>query len=152
MSEPLARAVALAVESVEVGGGPFGCVVVTTDGRAFEGRNEVVATRDPSAHAEIQAMRAAGAATGSHDLSGAVLYASGEPCPMCFAAIHWANVESVVYAAESAQAAAAGFDDSWIADIQSGRTADPVPFVHVPRPDSAAPFEAWAAHPDRAEY
>ena len=148
----LARAVDIAVDSATSGGGPFGCVVVTADGRAFEGRNEVVALSDPSAHAEIQAVRAACAALGGPDLSGATVYASARPCPMCFAALHWAGVESVVYAATSAQAAGAGFDDAAIADIMAGKAVDPIAFLHAPRDDSDAPFAAWRANPDRAEY
>lgn len=152
MPDHLDRAIEIAERSAATGGGPFGCVVVAADGSLHEGSNEVVARRDPTAHAEIQAIRAACAAAGTHDLTGAVLYSSARPCPMCFAAIHWAGVESVVYAAASAQAAAAGFGDSWIEEILAGTRRDPVPFVHDPRPGDNAPFDTWAANPDRAEY
>jgi len=148
----LGRAIDIAVDSATSGGGPFGCVVVTADGRAFEGRNEVVALCDPSAHAEIQAVRAACAALGEPALPGATVYASAEPCPMCFAALHWAGVESVIFAATPAQAADAGFDDTAISGIATGETVDPIPFVHVPRANSDAPFAAWRSNPDRAEY
>ncbi|WP_291313063.1 nucleoside deaminase [Corynebacterium sp. UBA2622] len=148
----LTRAIEIAERSARSGGGPFGCVVVTADGDVFEGRNEVVPASDPTAHAEIQALRAACAAAGSPDLAGATVYASAQPCPMCFAALHWANVSGVVYAAAAGQAAAAGFDDSAIADIAAGRAEDTIPFVHDPRGNDNAPFEAWEHNPDRVEY
>ncbi|TVS24338.1 nucleoside deaminase [Corynebacterium sanguinis] len=147
----LARAVEIAVESARTGGGPFGCVVVTERG-VYEGHNEVVSRCDPSAHAEVQAIRAAARAQRTHQLSGAVLYASGQPCPMCFAAIRWARIDEVYYAATYAQAADAGFDDSFISDVMVGRVPDPSPFRHVPLAQSNAPFEAWAANSDRVEY
>ncbi|WKD57418.1 Guanine deaminase [Corynebacterium capitovis DSM 44611] len=147
----LERAVEIATTSASGDGGPFGCVVVTSDGAVYEGRNEVVTRRDPTAHAEIQALRAAAAHHG-HDLSGATLYSSARPCPMCFVAIHWANVERVEFAARSDQAAAAGFDDEWLARVTSGLEASPVQFRYRPLPSDNAPFEAWAANPNRVDY
>lgn len=147
----LERAVDIAVESARSGGGPFGCVVVTEQG-VYEGHNEVVTGTDPTAHAEIQAIRAAAAAENTHDLSGAVLYASGQPCPMCFAAIHWARIGEVCFAATDDQAAAAGFDDSFIAEVVCGRADGPIPFTHVPLARSNAPYEAWEKNDQRVEY
>ncbi|WP_165164110.1 nucleoside deaminase [Corynebacterium qintianiae] len=148
----LQRAIDIATESASTDGGPFGCVVVTSSGGVYEGRNDVVAAVDPTAHAEIQAIRKACCAENTHDLSGAVLYASGEPCPMCFAAIHWAHIDGVYFAATHDQAAAAGFDDSFISDVACGRVADPLPFTHMPNNRDNAPFEAWECNPDRVEY
>jgi len=92
--EPLARAIALAARNVADGGGPFGALVVAPDGREFEGVNRVTRDNDPTAHAEVVAIRAAGAALGTFDLAGCVLYASCEPCPLCLSAALWARVES----------------------------------------------------------
>lgn len=115
LSERLARAVLLGTDSVAAGGGPFGAVVARRDGSGCvsvaEGTNRVTATNDPTAHAEIVAIRAAGTALGSFDLSGCVLLASCEPCPMCLTAGLWARVDAMWFAASRDDAAAAGFDD-----------------------------------------
>ncbi|SDL81158.1 guanine deaminase [Corynebacterium mycetoides] len=147
----LQRAIEIATESAGSDGGPFGCVIVTERG-VYEGRNDVVARHDPTAHAEIQAIREACRAEGTHDLTGAVLYASGQPCPMCFAAIHWARIDTVLYAATNDQAAAAGFDDSFISEVACGNADGPVAFRHAPQDNDNAPFDAWAANDDRVQY
>ncbi len=101
----LDRAVALAVDSVAHAGGPFGAVVVTADGQVFEGNNRVTQDNDPTAHAEVTAIRRACAALGTFDLTGATLYSSCEPCPMCLASALWARVQAVHYAADRYDAA-----------------------------------------------
>lgn len=150
--EHLAHACRLAVDSVRSGGGPFGAVVVR-DGRVVAtGTNRVTVDDDPTAHAEVTALRQAGAVLGTHELDGCTVYASCRPCPMCMTAAWWARVDRVVYAAESAAAAAAGFDDTrfW-AGIREDALA-PVPAEHVDHPDASAPFDAWDARADREAY
>src|SRR5438309_1110140 len=114
MHESLMReAIALALESVRSGvGGPFGAIVVHAGRIVGQGTNLVTATNDPTAHAEIIALRQAGQALATFRLQGCELYASCEPCPMCLAAIYWARIDRVYYAATRADAAAAGFDDA----------------------------------------
>lgn len=96
---PMERAIRLAEENVAAGGGPFGAVLVAPDGRQFHGINRVTATPDPTAHAEVDAIRAAARALGTADLCGSTLHASCEPCPMCLAAALWARVDRLVHAA-----------------------------------------------------
>src|SRR5690242_18008414 len=108
------RAIALALENIQAGGGPFGCVIVR-DGRIIaEGANRVTASKDPTAHAEIVAIREACRALKSFQLDGCDLYTSCEPCPMCLGAIYWARLSRVLYAASAADASSAGFDDGFI--------------------------------------
>lgn len=148
----LARACQLGVDSVRLGGGPFGAVVTRGDDVVAEGANRVTTDDDPTAHAEVVALRAAGAALGTHDLSGLTLYASCRPCPMCMAAAWWARVDRIVYAADSAAAAAAGFDDArfWAGMVDGG--AAPVRPEHIDHPAAGDPFSAWAASEHREDY
>jgi guanine deaminase len=149
----LSRAIALAGANAATDGGPFGALVVTADGRTFEGANRVTATNDPTAHAEVTAIRAACSGMDTFDLSGAVMYASCEPCPMCLGAALWARVGRVVYAADRHDAAAAGFDDAAFYDYLESPDRDGLmPLVHRAIPEAAAPFEAWRANADRTEY
>lgn len=150
----MAEAIALARRSVEDGaGGPFGALVVR-DGRILgRGRNRVVADCDPTAHAEVRAIRAACASLRVFRLEGALLYASCEPCPMCLAAAHWAGLSGVVYAAESADAAALGFADGAIRDILAGRTEDlALPRAQIMRAEALAVFRLWGQSPLRVPY
>jgi len=148
---PLARALELARASVAAGGGPFGAVVARDGAVLGEGTNRVTATHDPTAHAEVVALRAAAARLGTHDLSGATLYASCEPCPMCLGAALWARVARVVFAATRDDAAAAGFDDArFHAHFAGGAPALAV--VRVAHRDARTPFDAWRAHPGRVPY
>ena len=102
-------------------GGPFGAVV-TRDGLVIaRGHNQVVGLNDPSAHAEVQAIRAACRELGTFDLSGCEIYATCEPCPMCFSAIHWARLDRVHFGASRGDAAAVGFDDAAIYDVLAER-------------------------------
>lgn len=149
------EAIRLAVESATGGGGPFGAVVAGPDGAVVAtGANRVVPDRDPTAHAEVVALRGAAVALGSPDLSGCVLYASCHPCPMCLVAAWWARVDRVVYAAEAEDAAAAGFDDRRFWDALGGGAdaGSIVPLEHAPSPSAAAPFDAWLANPARTPY
>lgn len=150
----MARAIELAIENVRSGrGGPFAALVVK-DGRIVgEGTNCVTSTNDPTAHAEVVAIRAACAALGAFQLDGCDFYTTCEPCPMCFGAIYWARPSRVYFAARSADAAAADFDDAFI----SQQLALPVgermiPFLELMRDESLACFRAWSEKTDRIEY
>ncbi|WP_136611233.1 nucleoside deaminase [Sinomonas albida] len=151
----LARAVQLAAQNVLENGGPFGAVVVSADGQIFDGVNRVTANNDPTAHAEVTAIRAACRALGTFDLSGAVLYSSCEPCPMCLASALWARVETVRFAADRHDAAAAGFDDAVFYDYFDTHVEQrSMPVVHS-EPEGisrTAPFEQWATFAQRVEY
>ncbi len=152
----LARAVELATQNVRNSGGPFGAIVVTADGRVFEGVNRVTATLDPSAHAEVTAIRAACQGIGSFDLTGAVLYSSCEPCPMCLATSLWARVGRVYFAADRHDAATAGFDDAAFYRYFEGGPADRLvmPVAHFALDDElrVAPFTEWQNTGSRVEY
>jgi guanine deaminase len=150
----LARAVELAARGSEAGdGGPFGAVVVR-DGKVIgEGWNRVVVDRDPTAHAEVNAIRAACAAIGTFHLTGCVLYASSEPCPMCLSAAYWARLERIVFANSRAEAAAIGFcDDEIYCELDRDPAARRVLMEHHPLPEALDPLRRWAADPRRIPY
>lgn len=148
----LTRACELAAASASGSGGPFGALVVRDGAAVATGTNRVTTDDDPTAHAEVVALRAAGRALGTHDLSGCVLYASCEPCPMCAAAAWWSRVDRVVFAASASDAADAGFDDGGFWAAMRGTGPEPVRTVQVAVDAAADPFLAWAANPDRVEY
>ncbi len=150
----LDRAVALAeTASADGAAGPFGAVVARGERILGEGWNRVVGDHDPSAHAEIVAIRAACATLGSHALTGCTIYSSCEPCPMCLGAIYWARLARVVFASSRADAARAGFDDAWIYDeIGRGLRDRSIEMVHVERPRAAGVFEHWTQNPHRRRY
>lgn len=149
----LSRAVELATANVADSGGPFGAVVVTADGQAFDGVNRVTASNDPTAHAEVTAIRNACAALETFDLSGAVLYTSCEPCPMCLASALWARIDRVVYAADRHDAAAAGFDDALFYEyFETPLEERSMPVAQLSGESRNAPFEAWNAAAARIEY
>lgn len=149
----LELAIELAVENVANGGGPFGAVIVRDDSLVAVGQNRVTATLDPTAHAEVVAIRAACQAEESFSLAGAVLYTSCEPCPLCLAAALWARVERVVFAADRDDAARGGFDDREFYELFSTpRELWHVAIDSVRIPQSPAPFDAWLAHEARTDY
>jgi guanine deaminase len=149
----LERAIALAVRNVADEGGPFGAVVVRDGVLLAEGVNRVTATLDPTAHAEVVAIRAACVATGDFSLTGATLYASCEPCPLCLSAALWGHVGRVVYAGTRHDAAAAGFDDArWHRLLAASTDGWPFPVDHVDVPGANDPFLAWLEHTDRTPY
>ena len=152
--EFLVMAFEVALQGVESGeGGPFGAVVVRDDEVLASAHNQVVGTNDPTAHAEIGAIRAACATLGSFQLDGCDLYASCEPCPMCLGAIYWARPRAVFYSATRQDAAQAGFDDAYVyEEIALPPEARTLPMQRVEHPEAGAPFAAWAAKPDRVEY
>jgi len=162
MSEPSAEekrrylglAIAEAVRGARAGrGGPFGAVVVKDGVVIAQASNAVVANRDPTAHAEVEAIRAACATLGSFQLDGCDLYASCEPCPMCLGAILWARPRAVYFAATRADAAAAGFDDAVFHELVEGTgRACPVRREHLACEDAGGPFAVYAGLPERVRY
>jgi len=152
--EFMVMAFEVALRGIESGaGGPFGAVVVRGDDVLATGHNQVVGTNDPTAHAEIGAIRAACASLRSFQLDGCDLYASCEPCPMCLGAIYWARPRAVFFSATREDAAQAGFDDAFIyEEMALPREARTLPLRRVEHPRAGDPFAAWAAKPDRVEY
>ncbi|MDP9027572.1 MAG: nucleoside deaminase [Actinomycetota bacterium] len=150
----LARAIALAVENVAAGGGPFGALIVGPDGAVLaEGQNRVTRDLDPTAHAEVVAIRRACTAVGSFTLAGGTLYTSCEPCPLCLSAALWARVDRVVFAADRHDAARGGFDDREFYELfEQPRDVWHIPIDSVRTPDAAAPFDAWLAQEARTDY
>ncbi len=150
----LGLAIAEAVAGVEArAGGPFGAVLVQGGAVIARGHNRVTSRPDATAHAEVEAIRAACVALGTHSLAGCELYASCEPCPMCLSAIHWARIDRVYYAATRADAAAAGFDDVRLYDELIRPDAKlGIEVIHVPAADAEAPFAAWARLEGRKPY
>ena len=149
----LGQALDLARDNVADGGGPFGAVVVRDGEVLARGVNLVAPSLDPSAHAEVVAIRRACQVLGDFRLTGCVLVSSCEPCPMCLATALWARVERVVYAADRHDAAAAGFDDRAFYDLfATPREQWAVTVAHVPHARAVAPFTAWGARRDRTDY
>jgi len=149
----LARTVELAVENVANGGGPFGALIVKDGELVAEGQNRVTANLDPTAHAEVVAIRAACQALGDFSLAGATLYTSCEPCPLCLAASLWARVDRVVFTADRHDAARGGFDDREFYELfGKERTQWHIPIDSVRTDDAPAPFDAWLSRPDRTDY
>ncbi len=155
MTDPdwLQRTVDLAVGSVADGGGPFGALIVRKGQLVSSGQNRVTRDNDPTAHAEVQAIRAAGQVLGDFAMTGCTLYASCEPCPMCAGAALWARVDRVVYAADREDAARAGFDDSALYRLFTQDSATwPVPVSQLKLDAGVAPFDAWREHQGRTRY
>jgi guanine deaminase len=150
----LGQAVDLAARNVGEGGGPFGALVVIDDQLVSTGVNRVTRDLDPTAHAEVTAIRAACQIRGDFNLPGAVLYTSCEPCPLCMSAALWARVTRVVYAADREDAARGGFDDREFYELFAGRDRATWPTrIQELRPGNAAePFDAWLAKSDRIAY
>ena len=147
------RTIQLATENVANGGGPFGAVIVRDGALLAEGQNRVTASLDPTAHAEVVAIRAACQAVGDFSLAGATLYTSCEPCPLCLSAALWARVDRVVFAGNRDDAAHGGFDDREFYELFSRDRSTWVVSIDEVRPANAtAPFDAWLAREDRTEY
>jgi tRNA(Arg) A34 adenosine deaminase TadA len=148
------RAIELAQRGVDTNaGGPFGCVVVK-DGRIIgEGCNEVTSSNDPTAHAEVVAIRNACAAIGSFQLEGCHIYTSCEPCPMCLGAIYWARPARIFYAGTREDAANAGFDDQFIYEEMEKQLEDrTMKLENLSREEAQKVFQNWADKPDKIEY
>ncbi len=149
----LAAAVELAVRNVHEGGGPFGAVIVRDGEQIGAGQNRVTRDNDPTAHAEVLAIRAACAAVGDFSLTGATLYTSCEPCPLCMSAALWARLDRVVYAADRHDAARGGFDDREFYELFARDRSTWPTVVHAgEHADSFKPFDAWLARVERVAY
>jgi len=150
----LERAVHLSRERMEANeGGPFGAVIVRDGIVLAEGWNMVTSSNDPTAHAEVTAIRRACEAVGHFELTGATLYTSCEPCPMCLASAYWARLSRIVYANTRDEAAAIGFDDAFIYDeVPKQPSERKLPMLHLPRKDASDAFAAWAVKPDKISY
>jgi guanine deaminase len=149
----LRQAIEIAVSNVRRSGGPFGAVVARNGAVIAAGANQVTRTNDPTAHAEIVAIREACRALGSFQLEGCEIYCSCEPCPMCLGAIYWARPARVFFAATAEDAAAAGFDDATIyRQIVAPPSERSIPMIHLVEEQAAAPFEEWINHADKTRY
>lgn len=150
----LREAIRLATENVIRGrGGPFGAVIVRGDRVIARGVNEVTSSNDPTAHAEILAIRRACAQLGTFRLDGCVVYCSCEPCPMCMGALYWARPDAVLYAGSKADAAAVGFDDALIwGELAVPAERRSLTMVRLLADEADAPFEAWRRSTSRIDY
>lgn len=149
----MTKAIDLATQNVHDGGGPFAALIVRDGDIVATGTNLVTSTLDPTAHAEVTAIREACRRLGTFSLAGCVLVTSCEPCPMCLAAALWGRLDAVLYAADRHDAAAAGFDDRAFYDLFTDADAVwPTPVRRIEPGGENAPFEAWCAKPDRVEY
>ena len=150
----LERAIELSRQGMEKeNGGPFGCVIVKDDTIIGEGFNRVTATNDPTAHAEIVAIRQACRNLNAHQLDGCEVYTSCEPCPMCLGAIYWARPKRVIYANTRYDAATIDFDDEFIyKEINTDLTQRRIPFIHEPHPLALQVFDDWKKKENKMKY
>lgn len=150
----MARAIQLSLDNVLSGrGGPFGAVVVKDGAILAEAANEVTATNDPTAHAEVLAIRRACQKLGSFELQGCEIYSSCEPCPMCLGAIYWARLSRIHFANGEADAARIGFDDSLIyRELSQPQAQRRIPMVQMMREEAMAAFRAWENLPNKIAY
>ena len=147
------EAIRLASESVKSGGGPFGAVIVK-DGEIIAGRsNSVTIDNDPTAHAEVNAIREAARKLGTFDLSGCTVYTSCEPCPMCLGAIYWAHIDRIFYGNNREDAAAIGFDDDFIyRELDKPMSLRSVPILPLLQNEALESFRLWDEKTDKTEY
>lgn len=149
----LAQVVDLAVQNISAGGGPFGALIAREGDVIATGSNEVTSSLDPTAHAEVVAIRRACRELGDFRLNGCLLVCSCEPCPLCLAAALWARVDGVLYAADRDDAAAAGFDDRAFHDlIGQPHESWPISIRQERTGFETGPFRAWEASPDKTPY
>ena len=149
----LKQAIELAVANVRRNGGPFGALVVRAGVVIATGCNQVTITNDPTAHAELVAVREACRILGSFQLRECDVYSSCEPCPMCLGALYWARPSRIFFAATQQDAAAAGFDDSFIyRELEMPADQRAIPMIHVADQFATRPFTEWVAKPDKTTY
>lgn len=147
------KAIELSIENVKNSGGPFGAVIVKDDEVIATGVNRVTANHDPTAHAEVSAIRAACEKLGTFDLEGCEIYTSCEPCPMCLGAIYWAHLDKIYYGNNKTDAARIGFDDSFIYDELALERKDRKKVMEEMLPEEAkVAFRAWEEKTDKTEY
>jgi guanine deaminase len=153
MDHFIEQVIELAAENVRLGGGPFAALVVKDGEVVASGANRVTLANDPTAHAEIVAIREACRTLAAFQLEGCDIYTSCEPCPMCLGAIYWARPARVFFAATHTDAAKAGFDDALIyQQIAIPPAERAIPMLRAPHNRATAPFEAWMAKRDKTEY
>ncbi|MFZ0734805.1 MAG: nucleoside deaminase [Candidatus Sulfotelmatobacter sp.] len=150
----MARAIELSLDNVLSGkGGPFGSVIVKDGKMIAEGANRVTAMNDPTAHAEVCAIREACARLGVFELSGCEIYTSCEPCPMCLGAIYWARLARVYFASLASDASKIGFDDSFIyREIGQNVRKRSISMIPMMRERALAAFQAWQEKPNKIQY
>ena len=149
----MAMAIDLSIKNVDTGGGPFGAVIVRDGEVVATGTNRVVPNTDPTAHAEIMAIRAACAKLGSFELAGCTIYSSCEPCPMCLSALYWAGVDRICYGNTKDDAKAIDFDDSFIYDqFELGYAERSIRCEHFMRSEAQEAFRKWADKEDKTRY
>ncbi|MBQ2024122.1 MAG: nucleoside deaminase [Alistipes sp.] len=147
------QAIDLSIENVANGGGPFGAVIVRDGEVIATGTNRVTANCDPTAHAEVSAIRAACAKLGDFKLSGCTIYSSCEPCPMCLSALYWAGVERIFYGNTKQDAKEIDFDDSFIYDqIALDYSERSIPCINIMRDNALEGFKAWREKADKILY
>ena len=147
------RAIELSIRNIDQGGGPFGAVIVRNGKVVAEGANRVVPNNDPTAHAEVVAIRNACRELNTFDLGGCTVYSSCEPCPMCLSALYWAGVERICYANTKHDAAAIDFDDSFIYDqLRLDYDQRSIRCEHFMRREALEAFEHWRDKTDKIEY
>ena len=151
--ELMREAIRLSVENVKNGGGPFGAVIARNGEIVATGVNRVTPLHDPTAHAEVSAIRAACNKLGTFDLSGCEIFTSCEPCPMCLGAIYWAHLDRIYYGNNQKDAAEIGFDDKFIYDELAVPVADRKKRMEALLSDEAIEaFRAWTLKEDKVEY
>lgn len=149
----MSRAIRLSIDNVGSGGGPFGAVIVHGGEIIAEAANQVAATNDPTAHAEVLAIRNACSKLGVFNLQGCEIYASCEPCPMCLGAIYWARLSRVYFANLAADASKIGFDDSAIyRELSQPLARRKIPMIQIMREEALEAFRAWDHHPNKTVY
>jgi guanine deaminase len=150
----MARAIQLSVENVLSGrGGPFGAVIAKDERMIAEAANQVTSRNDPTAHAEIAAIREACGKLRRFDLEGCEIFTSCEPCPMCLGAIYWARLDRIYFASDGADASRAGFDDSLIyRELAHDHSQRKIPMVQMMREESLEAFRAWKNSPNKIAY
>ena len=147
------RAIALSIESVKTGGGPFGSVIVKDDKIISEGFNKVTSTNDPTAHGEIVAIRDACKKLNNFNLKGNELYSTCEPCPMCLSAIYWARIDKIYYANTREDARKIDFDDSLIySEFKKNINERKIPMIQMMRNEALKVFELWDKKTDKVKY
>jgi guanine deaminase len=153
-ADHMRRAIELSLQMMRSGqGGPFGAVVVKDGAVVAEGSNLVTSTNDPTAHAEVVAVRRACQALGTFDLTGCEIYTSCEPCPMCLSAIYWARLSRIYYANDRHDAAKIGFRDDFLYhEIPLPLEQRAIPMQRVLQAEGWAAFEEWDRNPDKVEY
>ena len=150
----MARAIQLSIENVRARqGGPFGAVIVREGNVISEGANRVTLTNDPTAHAEVFAIREACRKLAAFDLAGCEIYSSCEPCPMCLGAIYWARLSRIYFAAVDADAAQAGFDDSLIyRELAQPHSQRKIHMIQLMREEAVEAFRTWEKMPNKIQY